>query len=129
MKFESMKGKYRKDLNNAKKLYDDENRCWSLKPGEFCWWQGLENGAFAPRDADHPLLWYCPPGEPRAPMSATCTVYKNEQNRVGMKGTYWWWNGDEEKPTLEPSIGVYNSQVDEYDWHGFLTEGEWNACE
>lgn len=33
----------------------------------------------------------------------------------------WNWDGNEDSPTLSPSIQVLN----ECKWHGFLTNGEW----
>lgn len=34
----------------------------------------------------------------------------------------WKWNGDEEKPTLEPSIDNRDN------WHGWLQEGVWKQA-
>lgn len=34
----------------------------------------------------------------------------------------WGWNGDEEKPTLTPSIHAPNQ------WHGFLRAGRLESC-
>ncbi len=33
----------------------------------------------------------------------------------------WGWDGNEEKPTLKPSI-------DNHTWHGYLTVGELKSC-
>lgn len=35
-------------------------------------------------------------------------------------GPVWGWNGDLDRPTLEPSI---NTTSDTHNWHGFLTDG------
>lgn len=41
--------------------------------------------------------------------------------RSGHEGRpVWWWNGDQEKPTLEPSILHYSDPP----WHGFLRDGQ-----
>ena len=37
----------------------------------------------------------------------------------------WEWDGNEETPTLTPS--VYNSGLP-CKWHGFLTAGVWKSC-
>ena len=34
----------------------------------------------------------------------------------------WSWNGDEEKPSLEPSIHHVGH------WHGWFTNGIWRSC-
>lgn len=34
----------------------------------------------------------------------------------------WRWNGDSQKPTLEPSINHIGH------WHGYLTDGVWRSC-
>ncbi|MDA4845973.1 DUF6527 family protein [Hoeflea poritis] len=34
----------------------------------------------------------------------------------------WNWNGDEAKPTLEPSINHVGH------WHGWLRDGIWSSC-
>ena len=40
----------------------------------------------------------------------------------------WWeWDGDEDRPTLTPSIGCGPSE--ERDWHGYMTRGRLEACE
>lgn len=101
-----------------------------LLPGEFCWWQGLpNNGGLNPKDTEHPILWYVPPEGTVYPVHAPVTIHKNEQSKSGTSGTYWWWNGDLDKPTLKPSIGIYAHDGKRYSWHGFLTDGVFAACE
>ena len=40
------------------------------------------------------------------------------------KGTWWQWDGDEENPTLSPSIGVRGPNGNlPYIWHGWLRNG------
>jgi len=44
----------------------------------------------------------------------------------------WKWDGHREKPTLTPSILIYQmdekgARIGEH-WHGFLTAGEWRSC-
>lgn len=53
-----------------------------------------------------------------------------EDPRRGYEGTYWYWNGDYDKPTLKPSIGVtHHEDKGRWRWHGFLTNGRLEACE
>jgi hypothetical protein len=35
-------------------------------------------------------------------------------------GRFWGWDGDEDRPTLDPSI---QSQDGEIEWHGYLRKG------
>lgn len=35
----------------------------------------------------------------------------------------WEWNGDEDKPTVKPSIKINNGH-----WHGYLTDGKFVSC-
>ena len=46
---------------------------------------------------------------------------------VPAQGNYWEWDGNEEKPTLSPSIacGMPKSS----DWHGYMVAGRLEACE
>ena len=126
--FETLHGIYRKDLDGAPVLFNRETDEWSLKPGEFCWWRGLCRDGDGvrisfrqPMSKVHAILWYCPPGEPRPPLQAPVSVREEDQDKKGSAGTYWWWNGDREKPTLKPSIGV--PAIPPYTWHGYLTDG------
>jgi len=45
---------------------------------------------------------------------------------VNLRPGGWTWNGDKEKPTVQPSI--YFNQGGEGEWHGYLTDGEWRVC-
>ena len=40
------------------------------------------------------------------------------------RANHWWWDGDTERPTLEPSI----LHLDKCRWHGWLRNGEWVSC-
>ena len=39
----------------------------------------------------------------------------------------WLWDGNEDYPTLTPSIGC--GPKNEKDWHGYMTAGRLKACE
>jgi Family of unknown function (DUF6527) len=38
----------------------------------------------------------------------------------------WSWDGNIEKPTLKPSLGLYPKSMLGYHWHGYLTNGEFS---
>ncbi len=38
----------------------------------------------------------------------------------------WSWNGDLDKPTVQPS--VYFNRGRPGEWHGYLTDGVWRSC-
>ena len=95
-----------------------------LEPGDFVW-------VDAPRHDDRnpcgePYLVYRTPDHDMI-YTAFVTTDPAKQDKSGTSGTYWWWNGDRDKPTLTPSIGV--PAVPPYKWHGFLENGIWKACE
>lgn len=71
---------------------------------------------------DDSMLYACPGcGELRS-----VPVHRPEDGEVWPHGvTSWTWTGGDEAPTLMPSI----RQLDGCKWHGFLTAGEWRACE
>lgn len=45
----------------------------------------------------------------------------------------WGWNGEREKPTVTPSVLIYQMEkgtgkrIGEH-WHGWLTDGVWRSC-
>ena len=128
MKFKTLPAVRRLDLEENPVLMKDGKSL--MVPGEFCWWKGLpEDQGFNPKDLEHPILWYVTPEGYPYPLEAPVTIHKSEQDKVGHSGTYWWWNGDWDKPTLLPSIGLYNSDGTAYAWHGYLTDGVFVACE
>lgn len=73
-----------------------------------------------------PTMYYMPPG---CDMVYAAPLTKNEsrQDKRGTSGTYWWWNGDLDRPTCKPSFGVPADPP--YNWHGWLRNGRWEACE
>ena len=50
------------------------------------------------------------------------------------KGARWTWDGNMEKPTLSPSLGLHRSHegqtvgADGYHWHGYLKAGVFEEC-
>lgn len=40
----------------------------------------------------------------------------------------WHWDGNKEKPTLTPSLGLGPKDGNYYHWHGFLRAGVFEEC-
>ena len=93
-----------------------------LEPGDFVWVQvstdehPLGEPYLVYRTPDHDMIY-----------TAYVTTDPAKQDKSGTSGRLWWWNGDRDKPTLTPSIGV--PATPPYRWHGFLEDGAWRACE
>jgi Family of unknown function (DUF6527) len=49
-------------------------------------------------------------------------IYRSGEPKPGK--TAWEWNGNEERPTLKPSIRDMATCY----FHGFLTDGVWSFC-
>ena len=79
-----------------------------LAPGTSQWSTGL-NGRIAA------LMFVCPCG---------CGSVSAVTVREGYGDKHWSWNGDQEKPTLTPSI----LNTSPCRWHGDLTDGVFVAC-
>lgn len=59
------------------------------------------------------LVWKC----------FKCDIPHSVPVRTGQKvENRWYFNGDADKPSLEPSIRILNPECG---WHGYLTNGEW----
>lgn len=39
----------------------------------------------------------------------------------------WQWNGSRDKPTVRPSVLLYDADRKPH-WHGWLTDGVWRSC-
>jgi len=98
------------------------------------WWDknGAKHGAFYFRVNPHSgrcHLWvhlpYAAPGS-RSHTWHCLRVYtgrEGEDKPTDSTEPMWWWDGNEQAPTLRPSIAVPNA------WHGFMTAGRLEACE
>ena len=85
-------------------------------------WDALENGPAGGFmfDVDHrSVIYLCPCGCEQ--LGALPIVKGDEQ---AAQRPAWHWNGNEDSPTLTPSI----RRLDGCRWHGFLTAGEWQPC-
>ena len=105
MRFKTMPGR-RRDVG----VKPDE-----FQEGDFVWVQG---------QLSHPYLVYRPPGVDMV-YTAFVTTDQAKADKSGSSGRYWWWNGNRDRPTLKPSIGVPAEPP--YLWHGFLVDGVWKA--
>jgi hypothetical protein len=79
------------------------------EPGDFIWSHHASDGEPAN------ILFVCPCG---------CGDLTGVPVRPAPQGPHWNWNGDQEKPTLTPSL----QRLDNCKWHGFLTDGEFRSC-
>ena len=70
-------------------------------------------------------MTYRPPGVEHC-FGAWLTTDPEMADKRGTSGTYWLWNGEASCPTLKPSLGV--PAIPPYKWHGFLTNGVFEAC-
>lgn len=79
---------------------------FEVKPGDFSWDEASEGFRY---------IYLCLPGDTQL------TAIKVQRGSPG-GSRVWGWDGNEDKPTLEPSIhwvGV---------WHGWLQNGRLNSC-
>ena len=105
---------------------DDEkyvSRIWDAEDGTFCWRQVREPDGRefrcilikmpydtgVERHTSLHVLRVKGPGDPEPP------------------SPYWDWDGNEDQPTLAPSIGC--GMPRNSDWHGYLKAGRLEACE
>lgn len=78
-----------------------------LQPGDFCWGEANADGT---RD-----LYIVLPGE-KNPDAIRVQRGAPGGNRV------WGWDGNEDQPTLQPSIHYVGH------WHGYLRAGRLESC-
>lgn len=74
------------------------------RPGDFC---------FAP---DNSCIYLWLPGSPGPDALRIVRGSAPDEKQV------WGWDGNEDRPTLNPSIH------DPGHWHGYLTAGEFRSC-
>ena len=55
-------------------------------------------------------------------------LYRRGEPKCDGEGPSWQWDGDEERPTLTPSIGLGPWATDPArGWHGYLRAGRWEG--
>lgn len=84
------------------------------KPGDFAWDFDYESCGGNRSKATHFIYLHLPG-------ASSWTAIEVQR---GMPGGHrvWGWNGNEDKPTLAPSI------LSSGEWHGFLTDGYLKSC-
>ena len=94
---------------------------WAYGVGAFCW-----------GEIEHPdgKIWHClyllvPSHLENGGALPLCLYPSREENNWASPGLIRGWDGDEDQPTLTPSILVQTETGD--GWHGFLTAGELRA--
>ena len=101
-------------------VFDAVRRTGEVK-GSFVW------GKRRIDSTEYDCLYCLPPQDNALIVGLPVTRDRALQDKRGEDGTFWWWNGDYDRPTLAPSIGVPARPP--YRWHGHLTAGRWEACE
>lgn len=104
----------------------DDQDAWP--PGAFWFVEGLKDGvnphnlpvndeSFGPEHHTIAgIAFVCPGG-----CGSTGFCYVENPERIVDKVPRWTWNGDREKPTLNPSILA--TKPPGCGWHGYLTDG------
>ena len=109
-------------------LYTDDGDFVSKgPPGAFRWTglYGVEEGG------PYGMNFKCPCGC-GAIHGAGFTTRPKDWN--GGRGARWEWDGNKEKPTVSPSLGLHRSHegqsvgADGYHWHGYLKAGIFEEC-
>ena len=96
----------------------DPRNASDLLPGDFYW---------TDLDTDWPDLTFRLPGDEWG-FIRTIQCYREGVDKPGDPS--WQWDGNEDVPTLTPSIrskGAPDGKTTV--WHGYLTEGRFEACE
>lgn len=86
-----------------------------LEPGQFQF-TGRVN---QPDEIRTGILFVCPCG-----CGAFAGITLDVPEAQGLSGPKWKWDGNEDAPTITPSI----RRLDGCQWHGFLTAGVFIEC-
>lgn len=86
------------------------------RPGDWCF-DSRPAGSSAFIDEQHRILYIWLPGS-SGPDALRVTTSKTEP---ATDARLWWWDGNEEAPTLDPSIAPPG-------WHGYLRAGRLESC-
>ena len=97
------------------KRVSEETKIWAYNEGEY---------SIEILDENHAKMFVRCPGA--MTILLWLSTIPGEDPRRGFEGKYWHWNGDLDKPTLTPSIGV-GPKFEQ--WHGFMKNGRLEACE
>lgn len=108
-------------------FYEGEDFVSKAPAGAFRW-TGLYG---VDEDGPYGMNFKCPCGC-GAVHGAGLTTRPKDWNEG--KDTRWQWDGNKEKPTLSPSLGLHRSRDGQtvgaygYHWHGFLRAGIFEEC-
>jgi hypothetical protein len=85
-----------------------------VKPGDFAWDFDSEELS-GDRSLPKHFIYLCLPG-------CACMTAIEVQKGAAGGNRVWGWDGNEDKPTLTPSIHALNQ------WHGYLRNGRLESC-
>lgn len=94
---------------------DPEKPSYALEEGEYLFVSREDAG-------DGVFAFY---GYPPGCGLVVLTVGKGFKPDAGV--TAWEWNGDEDRPTLHPSLSVGKDEQGNEIWHGHLVDGQWKG--
>jgi hypothetical protein len=83
----------------------------------------VQNGDFKVDEAGTYLLCVCPCGC-GSMMNLPLYMLGTPKEAIHGDRAAWSWNGDRERPSLQPSI----RDLSGCHFHGFLTDGQWTFC-
>lgn len=85
-----------------------EDEKFPQNPGEFAWKRSGDGTRYL-SFRDNRGMFHCVPVTPAS---------------EGKQPNNWLWDGNEDSPTLVPSILAYGEDRSQVKWHGYVTGGE-----
>ena len=125
MQCESVDGRRLPDVHGR----DDETGLWDKPPGTWRWRLGGWKGARV-LEAVLPSRYPDGPGKVKDHLMCHCLVEGPSEKWIGKP--IWAWDGNEEEPTLSPSIlvdALWGEDSVRVFWHGYMEKGNLRACE
>ena len=97
---------------------------WEMPEGSFFWREQTQTGY----EGFYRTLWIVFPYETKGVWPGHCLpVYLQGESKLAIESASWEWDGNEDLPTLSPSIAC--GPPKHRDWHGYLKAGKLEACE
>ena len=123
MQCESVQGRRLPDVHGR----EDETGLWKEPPGT---WRWRIDGYAGKRimEAVLPTKYPEGPGMVHPYLHCSCVVETDNPD----PRRFWEWDGNEEAPTLSPSIMVDTHWGEDWVrvfWHGYMKAGHFQACE
>lgn len=123
MKYRSVQGIYVPQPEKGHVVFDAIFKIpLGQREGVFGW--GLQRNP-VPELGDIFMLYCYLPHDTEALHGLPVVQSPQEAQNLRIQTAYWIWDGNLEKPTLQPSILSHPP----FAWHGYLTAGFWRACE